>query len=92
MAGLFFLALGLSACTTTVWQKPGVTGDVLQRDTAECDRQADRQARAAWDPGHATPGVRGSGAGVQQLRQMEHRRRFAQCMRAKGYVEVQKDG
>jgi hypothetical protein len=83
------LALVVSACTTTVWQKPGATAEDLERDSRECDRQADRQARAAWEPGHTALSNKGA---VPSLRQMEHRRRYAQCMRARGYMEMEKSG
>lgn len=80
------LVMMLPACTRTVWQKPGATLEVAQRDSRECDRQADHQARAAWEPGHMTQVNRGV---PPSLRQSEHRRRYAQCMRARGYVEVE---
>ena len=80
------LVMMLPACTRTVWQKPGATPEVAQRDARECDRQADQQARAAWEPGHMAPIGR---AVPPSLRQSEHRRRYAQCMRARGYVELE---
>jgi hypothetical protein len=79
------LAIMLSACTRTVWQRPGATAEEGQRDSRECDRQADRQAGTAWDPGHVAPFSR---TVPPSLRQSEHRRRYASCMSARGYVEV----
>ena len=84
IAGLL-LAMMLPACTRTVWQKPGATPEATQRDSRECDRQADEQARAAWDPGHTVI----SRSVPPSLRQSEHRRRYAQCMHARGYVKVE---
>jgi hypothetical protein len=87
---LIALMWGVSACASTVWDKPGVTPEALDRDTAECEREANRKADALWMPGHmAGPSRVG---GVPSLRQSEHRRLFARCMRAKGYSEVRKDG
>jgi hypothetical protein len=80
------VVMALPACTRTVWQKPGTTPEAAQRDARDCDRQADQQARAAWEPGHQAPISR---AVPPSLRQSEHRRRYAQCMRARGYVEVE---
>jgi hypothetical protein len=86
LIGALLLVMMLPACTRTVWQKPGATSEAAERDSRECDRQADQQARAAWEPGHMAPFSR---AVPPSLRQSEHRRRYAQCMRARGYVEVE---
>jgi hypothetical protein len=85
IAALLFATM-LSACTRTVWQKPGVTLEVAQRDAQECDRLADQRARANWEPGHT---VRFSRGVPPSLRQSEHRRYYTQCMRARGYTEVE---
>jgi hypothetical protein len=86
--GLLAVMWGLSACAMTVWDKPGVTTDALERDTAQCDREADRKADAMWMPGHMT-GISRIG-GVPSLRYSEHRRLFAQCMKGRGYSEIKK--
>ena len=86
IAALLLAMMLLPACTRTVWQKPGATPEVAQRDARECDRRADQQGRAAWEPGHIAPIGR---AVPPSLRQSEHRRRYAQCMRARGYAEVE---
>jgi len=87
--GLIALMWSVSACATAVWDKPGVTPGVLDQDTAACDHEANRKADAMWMPGHMAGPSRVSG--VPSLRQSEHRRLFAQCMKAKGYSEVKKE-
>jgi hypothetical protein len=86
LVAALLLVMMLPACTRTVWQKPGATPEVAQRDSRDCDRQAYEQARAAWAPGHITQVNRGV---PPSLRQSEHRQRYAQCMRARGYAEVE---
>ena len=81
------LVMMLPACTRTVWQKPGATPEVAQRDSRECDRQADQAGPCRMAPGHNHAQVN---RGVPpSLRQSEHRQRYAQCMRARGYAEVE---
>ena len=79
------LATVLPACTRTEWQKPGATPEATQREARDCDRLADQQARSGWGPG-ARPT---SQAVPPSLRESEYRRHYAQCMRAKGYVQVE---
>jgi hypothetical protein len=84
--GALVMAMMLAACSRTGWEKPGAPPEVAQRDAREYDRQADQQARAAWEPGHLAPLSR---TVPPSLRQSEHRRRYAQCMRGRGYTEVE---
>jgi hypothetical protein len=86
LIAVLLLVMMLPACTRTVWQKPGATADETQRDSRDCNHRADQQARAAWEPGHMAQVYRGV---PPSLRQSEHRQRYARCMRAKGYVEVE---
>lgn len=88
---LVVATLGACASPQTRWVKPGITDIVLRQDVRECDREADRLARAR--PGHqpwASQGTRQvhmTGA-LASLRRAEHEEPFAACMRRKGYDEA----
>lgn len=95
--GLVVLALTAGGCATapgaharwhTGWDKPGMTGEVFEQDVRACDREANRVQAA--EPGHssvATPGgARTTGpASMAPLRQAEHEKAYAECMKTKGY-------
>jgi len=96
-AGVATLAVVAGGCATatgaharwhTGWDKPGMTGEAFEQDVRQCDRQAMQVAGA--QPGHqsvASPGSRTTGPGsLAPLRQAEHERAYADCMRGKGYT------
>lgn len=93
IAGL--VSLAVSACTTGAvlhpgwhlgWTKADLTGDVLERDIRECDREADRLAQA--EPGHratASPSLRTPPGTAAPVRNVEHARAHETCMKGRGY-------
>jgi len=98
MAGLAVLAAATGGCGTapgaharwhTGWDKPGMTGEAFERDVQQCDHVAMQVAGS--QPGHqaaGTPGARATGPGpLEPLRQAEHRRAYADCMKGKGYTQ-----
>lgn len=98
-AGLVVLAIVAGGCATapgaharwhTGWDKPGMTGEAFEQDVRQCDRQAMQVAAA--QPGHqaaASPGPRTTGPGpLAPLRQAEHEKGYADCMKGKGYVPM----
>src|SRR5262245_29717847 len=97
-AGLAVLAIVAGGCATapgaharwhTGWDKPGMTGEAFEQDVRLCDRQAMQVAGA--EPGHVTtsPGPRTAGpAPLAPLKQAEHQKAYADCMKAKGYAET----
>ena len=92
---LVLAATVLGACTTADgrWTKSGMTMTTFERDTRECDREANVKARAEGRPGH-------QGALVVNPRDMpgsstkmaqhhsEHEQVYAACMRGRGYSDV----
>lgn len=95
--GLAALAITASGCATapgaharwhTGWDKPGMTGEAFEQDVRQCDREAMRVAAA--QPGHraaGAPGPRMTGPGpMAPLRQAEHEKAYADCMKGKGYT------
>lgn len=91
LIGLIAVTFGACASPATRWVRPGTTDIDSRQDVRECDREADRLARAR--PGHqpwATQGTRQihmTGA-LASLRGAEHDEQFAACMRRRGYDEA----
>ncbi|MBI1736534.1 MAG: hypothetical protein HYR51_15295 [Candidatus Rokubacteria bacterium] len=88
-AGL--IVLSLAGCATpTTWTKPGVTAGGQAQDVRECDREANRIARAEGKPGHqqwSTHGARQASpsGGLEPARRAEHEEKVSACMTLKGY-------
>jgi hypothetical protein len=86
MWGSLAVLLFVSACATPHWHKDGMTSESLEQDIRECDRDADRRARAEGAPGHQpqpTVGARSVGTGPSPLRAGEHQQRYEACMKTK---------
>jgi hypothetical protein len=94
--GLVAVAVTTSSCATapgaharwhTGWDKPGMTGEAFEADVRACDREA--MGVAAAEPGHQTVGAGGPRTAVPvapSLRQAEHEKAYAACMKGKGYT------
>ncbi len=97
-AGLAVLAIAAGGCATapgaharwhTGWDKPGMTGEAFEQDVRQCDRTAMQVAAA--QPGHqaTAPAPRTAGpASLAPLKQVEHEKAYADCMKGKGYTEM----
>jgi hypothetical protein len=67
------LAAGCGTVVRESWAKPGVTGQALNRDVADCEREA------LADPTH------GQEQGAYGFSVRKNDRVFSACMRARGY-------
>lgn len=94
------MVAAISACTPLVYVKPGVTDEVLARDSAQCAEIAQHQAfrdhavaesHFALAPGHLGRRQRFHGRDLHgSLAELQHRYRRI-CMVARGYELVPLD-
>ena len=70
------LAAGCGSLVQETWSKPDATGQALNRDVADCDREA------RFDMTH------GQEQGAYGFSVPRNDRVFAACMRARGYERV----
>ncbi|HSS82696.1 MAG TPA: hypothetical protein VLL30_02830 [Reyranella sp.] len=84
------LFLAMCAAPPT-WQKPGVDGATLAKDTADCQAAAEREAVRRYPHGfdYAPSGVGGMTTGLQRdetNRSIVEASSFKACMEGRGYA------
>ena len=85
-------SLGLSACGSVHWHKPGADDAARTKDLGECRRQAQTRLGIAGSLGPPTsvdPRFGGPSGPSQADLMMQESQVLGACMREKGYVLVQ---
>ena len=94
--GIAAVALTAAGCASAApwhaswhsgWSKPGMTGEVFERDVQACDRTA--MQVAAGQPGHqgsGTAGARTVNPAQPTFFSDEHEKAYIDCMKSKGYT------
>lgn len=83
------VTLALAACASPNWTKPELTMAEFERDARECDREANRLARAEGAPGHQPWSRRQWPQHGLRTGHAAHEEKYEECMVRKGYAPAE---